>query len=308
MKIVYLGTPDFAVLPLKKIFDAGYEILGVVTQPDKAVGRKQILTPSPVKETALELGLKVYQYDKIRDEGVEDLKNLKPDLMVTCAYGQILSQEILDIPTLGTINIHASLLPKLRGSSPIQWSIINGNKTTGVTIMMTELGIDTGDIILKKELSIGDDETAGELFDRLSVLGADAIIDALELFNSGNVIKTPQNHNDATFTKMLKKDSGKIDFNKSAQEVHNLVRGLNPWPIAFTNINGEVIKIYKTRVLDGSDTAGKIIKCDEKNGLIIACKDGFIEVLELQRAGGKRLNSKDFLRGFKISEGTLIND
>lgn len=308
MKIVYLGTPDFAVLPLKKIFDAGYEILGVVTQPDKAVGRKQILTPSPVKETALELGLKVFQYDKIRDQGVEDLKNLKPDLMVTCAYGQILSQEILDIPTLGTINIHASLLPKLRGSSPIQWSIINGDKTTGVTIMMTELGIDTGDIVLKKELSIGDDETAGELFDRLSVLGADAIIEALELFNNGNAKKTPQNHSEATFTKMLKKDSGKIDFNKSAQEVHNLVRGLNPWPIAFANINGEVIKIYKTKVLDGLDTAGKIIKCDEKNGLIIACKDGFIEVLELQRAGGKRLNSKDFLRGYKITEGTIIND
>ncbi len=308
MKIVYLGTPDFAVLPLKKIFDAGYEILGVVTQPDKAVGRKQIFTPSPVKQTALELGLKVLQYDKIRDEGVEDLKNLKPDLMVTCAYGQILSQEILDIPTLGTINIHASLLPKLRGSSPIQWSIINGDKVTGVTIMMTELGIDTGDIILKKELTIGTDETAGELFDRLSVLGADAIIEALELFKNNKVVKTPQNHSEATFTKMLKKEFGKIDFNNDAKVIHNLVRGLNPWPIAFTSLNGEVIKIYKTKVIKGEDASGKIVKCDEKNGLIIACKKDFIEVLELQRAGGKRMNAKDFLRGFKVSEGTIIND
>ena len=308
MKIVYLGTPDFAVLPLKKIFDAGYEILGVVTQPDKAVGRKQILTSSPVKQTAIELGLKVLQYDKIRDEGVEDLKTLKPDLMVTCAYGQILSQEILDIPTLGTINIHASLLPKLRGSSPIQWSIINGDEITGITIMMTELGIDTGDIILKKELTIGADETAGELFDRLSVLGADAIIEALELFKNNKVVKTPQNHNEATFTKMLKKEFGKIDFNNDAKVIHNLVRGLNPWPVAFTSLNGEVIKIYKTKVIKGEDVPGKIVKCDEKNGLIIACKKDFIEVLELQRAGGKRMNAKDFLRGFKVCEGTIIND
>lgn len=308
MKIVYLGTPDFAVLPLKKIFDAGYEILGVVTQPDKAVGRKQILTSSPVKQTAIELGLKVLQYDKIRDEGVEDLKTLKPDLMVTCAYGQILSQEILDIPTLGTINIHASLLPKLRGSSPIQWSIINGDEITGITIMMTELGIDTGDIILKKELTIGADETAGELFDRLSVLGADAIIEALELFKNNKVVKTPQNHSEATFTKMLKKEFGKIDFNNDAKVIHNLVRGLNPWPVAFTSLNGEVIKIYKTKVIKGEDVPGKIVKCDEKNGLIIACKKDFIEVLELQRAGGKRMNAKDFLRGFKVCEGTIIND
>ena len=308
MKIVYLGTPDFAVLPLKKIFDAGYEILGVVTQPDKAVGRKQILTSSPVKQTAIELGLKVLQYDKIRDEGVEDLKTLKPDLMVTCAYGQILSQEILDIPTLGTINIHASLLPKLRGSSPIQWSIINGDEITGITIMMTELGIDTGDIILKKELTIGADETAGELFDRLSVLGANAIIEALELFKNNKVVKTPQNHSEATFTKMLKKEFGKIDFNNDAKVIHNLVRGLNPWPVAFTSLNGEVIKIYKTKVIKGEDVPGKIVKCDEKNGLIIACKKDFIEVLELQRAGGKRMNAKDFLRGFKVCEGTIIND
>ena len=308
MKVVFLGTPDFAVNTLKEIISSRHEILAVVTQPDKPVGRSSKLVFSPVKQVAVENSLPVLQFNKIRLEGVDALKDLQPDIMVTCAFGQILSQEILDIPTLGTINIHASLLPKLRGSSPIQWSIINGDKTTGVTIMMTELGIDTGDIVLKKELSIGDDETAGELFDRLSVLGADAIIEALELFNNGNATKTPQNHSEATFTKMLKKDSGKIDFNKSAQEVHNLVRGLNPWPIAFANINGEVIKIYKTKVLDGLDTAGKIIKCDEKNGLIIACKDGFIEVLELQRAGGKRLNSKDFLRGYKITEGTIIND
>ena len=308
MKIVYFGTPDFAVLPLQNIIKNSYEVVAVVTQPDKPIGRKQIMTPSAVKSTALSLGLQVFTFDKVSKEGVETLKSLNADLFVTCAYGQILSQEILDIPPLGTINIHASLLPKLRGSSPIQWAIINGDEETGVTIMMTDIGVDTGDIILTKKIAIDKNETAGELFDRLSVLGADAVIDALKLFYDNKVERIPQNHAEATHTKMLTKESGKIDFKQPAQRVHDLVRGLNPWPIAYTTIGGEVIKIYKTTVIDTVANAREILSADPKNGLVIGCADGAIKVLELQRQGGKRLLAEDFLRGYKIEVGSIIND
>ncbi len=308
MKIVYFGTPDFAVLPLKNIVNNGYEVVAVVSQPDKPVGRKQIMTPSAVKETALSFNIPVYTFNIVSKEGVELLKSLNADLFVTCAYGQILSSEILAIPPLGTINIHASLLPKLRGSSPIQWAIINGEKETGVTIMMTDIGVDTGDIILSKKITIDDNETAGELFDRLSTLGADAVIDALKLFDEGKVVKTPQNHLEATHTKMLTKEFGKIDFNQPATKIHDLVRGLNPWPVAFTSICGEVVKIYKTTPVDASGKVGEVLSSDPKNGLIIACKHGAIKILELQRQGGKRLNADDFLRGYKIKVGILIND
>lgn len=308
MKIVYFGTPDFAVLPLKNIVNNGYEVVAVISQPDKPVGRKQIMTPSAVKETALSFNIPVYTFNKVSKEGVELLKSLNADLFVTCAYGQILSSEILAIPPLGTINIHASLLPKLRGSSPIQWAIINGEKETGVTIMMTDIGVDTGDIILSKKITIDDNETAGELFDRLSTLGSDAVIDALKLFDEGKVVKTPQNHLEATHTKMLTKEFGKIDFNQPATKIHDLVRGLNPWPVAFTSICGEVVKIYKTTPVDASGKVGEVLSSDPKNGLIIACKHGAIKILELQRQGGKRLNADDFLRGYKIEVGILIND
>ena len=308
MKIVYFGTPDFAVLPLKNIVKQGYDVVAVITQPDKPVGRKQIMTPSAVKTTATELNIPVYTFDKVSKEGVDTLKNLNADLFITCAYGQILSSEVLSIPPLGTINIHASLLPKLRGSSPIQWAIINGDKETGVTIMMTDIGVDTGDIILKKSILIDKDETAGELFDRLSVLGADAVIDALSLIEKGEVNRIPQNHAEATHTRMLTKELGNIDFNKDADSVHNLVRGLNPWPVAYTTLSGEIVKIYKTTTIDKKGKVGEVLYADPKNGLIIACKTGAIKVLELQRQGGKRLNAEDFLRGYKIEVGSIIND
>jgi methionyl-tRNA formyltransferase len=307
MKIVYLGTPDFAVAPLEEIVKAGYEVVAVVTQPDKPVGRKQILTPSAVKECALKLGIKVLQYDKIRLQGVEDLKNLNPDLMVTCAYGQILSQEILDIPKLGTINIHASLLPKLRGSSPIQWSIINGDTKTGITIMMTDIGIDTGDIILQDEVDILPDETGGELFDKLSLLGASAVVKALDLFKNNKVIRTPQDHSKATHTKMLKKESGKIDFSKHSNDVHNLIRGLNPWPVAYFSINGEVIKVYKSQpIADDYGDFGHVFTKGKE--LVISCGKGAIKLLEVQRAGSKRMPTSVFLNCFKIEEGIKVDD
>ncbi|MCQ2399944.1 MAG: methionyl-tRNA formyltransferase, partial [Clostridia bacterium] len=251
MKIVYLGTPDFAVFPLEKIIEAGYDVEAVVTQPDRPVGRKQILTPSPVKDCAIKHGLKVFQYEKIRLEGVDDLKALKPDLMITCAFGQILSKEILDIPTFGTINIHASLLPKLRGSSPIQWAVINGEKETGVTIMFTDVGVDTGDIVMQKKIEILPDETAGELFDRLSVLGGETVVEALKNIVNGNYTRTPQDHALATHTVMLKKEDGKIDFNRTTDEVYNFIRGMNPWPVAYFYIGGEQIKVFKMEKVSG---------------------------------------------------------
>ena len=204
MKIVYLGTPDFAVLPLKKLIENGYQIVGVVTNKDKPVGRKQVLTPPPVKVLAQENNLPIFQYDKIRVEGVEDIKNLNPDLMITCAFGQILSQEILDIPRLGVINIHASLLPKYRGASPIHYAILNGEKQTGVTIMKTDIGVDTGDMISCEKTQIRDDETCGELSDRLSVMGADLLINTLPSIIDGSAKFIKQNDGEATFSKIIK--------------------------------------------------------------------------------------------------------
>ena len=309
MRIVFLGTPDFAVLPLKYIYNAGHQIVAVVTQPDKPVGRKQILTPCPVKQTAIELGLNVLQFDKIRRDGVEELKALVPDLMITCAYGQILSQEVLDIPKLGTFNIHASLLPELRGSSPIQWSIIRGYKETGVTIMLTDIGVDTGDILLQEKIQILHNENAGELFDRLSLLGAETIIKALKLLEDGKINRIKQDETKATFTKMLGKEMAKIDFSLTAQEVHDFVRGLNPWPVAYFSVNNEFVKVFKTEILsDIAGVSGTVIDATPKNGLIIACKNGAVKILEAQRAGGKRLAIADFLRGFNIAEGSVLND
>ncbi|MBE5750464.1 MAG: methionyl-tRNA formyltransferase [Clostridiales bacterium] len=301
MKIVYLGTPDFAVKPLKKLVDSGYEIIAVVTNRDKPVGRKRVLTPPPVKAYAVENGIAVYQYDKIRVEGVEDLKKLNPDLMITCAFGQILSQEIIDIPRLGVINIHASILPKYRGASPIHYAILNGEKTTGITIMKTDVGIDTGDIILQKETEIGDTETCGELFDRLSDLGAECIISALPLIESGKATFIKQDNNKATFTKIIKKEDAKIDFNRSAIDEYNKIRAFNPAPIAYTTLNGEPFKIYSAEIVDVSGVPGTVIKADKE--LVIACGSGAISLKKVQKAGGNAMNISDFLRGNKFNVG-----
>lgn len=301
MKIVYLGTPDFAVKPLKKLVDSGYEIIAVVTNRDKPVGRKRVLTPPPVKAYAIENGIAVYQYDKIRVEGVEDLKKLNPDLMITCAFGQILSQEIIDIPRLGVINIHASILPKYRGASPIHYAILNGEKTTGITIMKTDVGIDTGDIILQKETEIGDTETCGELFDRLSDLGAECIISALPLIESGKATFIKQDDNKATFTKIIKKEDAKIDFNRSAIDEYNKIRAFNPAPIAYSTLNGEPFKIYSAEMVDVSGAPGTVIKADKE--LVIACGSGAISLKKVQKAGGNAMNISDFLRGNKFNVG-----
>lgn len=305
MKVVYLGTPDFAVLPLKALFEKqGVEIVAVICNRDKPTGRKQILTAPPVKQAAVDLGLPVFQYDKIRVEGVEDLKQLAPDLMITCAFGQILSQEILDIPKLGVINIHASLLPKYRGASPIHYAILNGEKQTGITIMRTDIGIDTGDILLQKTLEIGEKETCGELFGRLSVLGAECVVEAIDLIKSGKATFTRQDETKATYTKIIKKEQAIIDWTRSAEEIVNKVRAFNPAPVAFTFLNGEPFKVYQAEVCDENGEAGKVISADKT--LIVGAGKNSVSLVKVCKAGGKPMNSADFLRGNSVPVGTVF--
>ncbi len=306
MKIVYLGTPEFSVLPLKNIIDNGFNVVAIGTNRDKPVGRKQVLTPTPVKQFAKSVNIPVYEYDKIRNEGVEDLKNLNPDVIVICAFGQILSQEILDIPKYGVINIHASLLPELRGASPIHYAILNGFKKTGITVMKTVLEVDAGDILMQKSLEIQDGETTGELFERLSILGAELIVPALKQIESGTAKFVPQNNEKATFTKMIRKEMAKIDWNQPCEYVYNKIRAFNPSPVAYTLLNGEPLKIYSAKPSNSSGKAGEILRQDTV--LEIACKTGSLIISELQKAGGKKLSAKDFLLGAKLTKGTILND
>lgn len=306
MKLVFLGTPDFAVPSLERIIASKHEILAVVTQPDKPVGRKNVLTPSPVKVCALKHGLKVLQYNKIRTEGVGDLKNLAPDIMVTCAFGQILSQEIIDIAPRGIINVHASLLPKYRGAAPIQYSVINGDTETGVTIMQTEAGIDTGDILSVEKTPIDPDETAGELFERLSELGAKLIVETLDKIEAGKITPVKQDETKATHVKMLTRETGKIDWTKSAKDIKNLVRGTNPWPAAHTFLNGKTLKIFVVNTLDGDfdGQIGEVLRADKK--LVVKCGQGAVEILEIQSDGGKRMSATAFDAGRKILKGDIL--
>ena len=306
MKLVFLGTPDFAVPSLERIIASKHEILAVVTQPDKPVGRNNVLTPPPVKVCALKHGLKVLQYNKIRTEGVGDLKNLAPDIMVTCAFGQILSQEIIDIAPRGIINVHASLLPKYRGAAPIQYSVINGDTETGVTIMQTEAGIDTGDILSVEKTPIYPDETAGELFERLSELGAKLIVETLDKIEAGKITPVKQDETKATHVKMLTRETGKIDWTKSAKDIKNLVRGTNPWPAAHTFLNGKTLKIFAVNTLDGDfdGQIGEVLRADKK--LVVKCGQGAVEILEIQSDGGKRMSATAFDAGRKILKGDIL--
>ena len=305
MRIIYFGSPDFAVKPLEKLIEKGYEIVAVVTNKDKPVGRKQILTPTAVKTCAISNGLKVLEYKSVRKEGVEDIKALKPDIMVTCAFGQILSEELLSIPKM-TLNIHGSLLPKYRGAAPIQWSVINGDKQTGITIMKTDAGIDTGDIMFSQSIDIGLNETAGEVFDRLSYLGAECIIKALEMVEKGEYAFLKQDESKASYVKMLSKEDGLLSFDDSAYMVHKKVMGLNPWPTAYVIFKGEPLKIHKTEIVEGNGKVGQILKADKE--LVVACKDGAIKILEIPKAGSKKMPAKDFLLGNKLEVGSILGD
>lgn len=305
MRVVFMGTPDFAVGALKSIANK-HDVIAVITQKDK-LGNRNKLTVPPVKTVALELGIPVYQYDRISREGVSDLKELNPDIAVTAAFGQILSREILAIPQYGVINIHASLLPKYRGSSPIQWAVINGDEYSGITIMQTAYEVDSGDIIKQYPLKIGAKETAGELFDRLAVLGAEAITDVLNDIELGRAKSVKQDESKATFCKMLTKQDGKIDFSKSSREVDCHVRGMTPWPSAFCEIDDTKFKVFSVEPI-ADDTAtelGGVLIADSKSGLVIKCKGGAVRLIEIQADGGKRMKDTDYLRGHSVKLGAI---
>ena len=302
MRVVFMGTPDIAATCLEKIIADGFQVVGVYTQPDRPKNRGMKLFPSPVKEVALKAGIPVFQPENFReDAAVEELRSLQPDVVAVVAYGRILPQRVLDIPSFGCINIHASLLPKYRGSAPYQWAVLNGEKVTGVTAMYLCREMDAGDMIAASETPIGENETAGELLDRLAVLGANLLSETLEKFTHGPVAATPQDAAQATYAPMLDKSLCPIDWSKTAQQVHDHVRGLHPWPVATANLAGTDFKIHATRVLDvQTDAAPGTILALTKKGLQVACGQGAVEILQLQAQGGKRMAAPDYFRGHPL--------
>lgn len=309
MRIVFMGTPEFAVPSLRALLDNGYDVVAAITQPDRPAGRGHKLTPCPVKVLAQERGVAVYQFEKLKKEGVESLKELKPDMFVTAAFGQLLSQEILDIPQYGTVNVHASLLPQYRGSAPINWCILNGETKAGVTTMLTDIGMDTGAMLLKAETEIGELETAGELTVRLSEIGAQLLIDTLKRYPNGDLQPTPQNEEESSYQPMLNKEMGKIDWTKSAKHIACQVRGLNPWPGAYTENENGRLKVYLARACEakGEGECGTVVVSGAKEGLFIACGEGWLEVLEMQAPNAKRMPAKAYLQGKKIEIGTKFD-
>lgn len=311
MKIVFMGTPDFAEKSLEAVYNAGHEILAVVTNPDRPKGRGMKMVASPVKEFAVSKELKIYQPEKVRKniEFIEEIKALEPDVICVVAYGKILPKEILEIPKLGCINVHGSLLPKYRGAAPIQWAVINGEKVTGVTTMYMDVGMDTGDMILKEETEIAPDETTGELWDRLAKIGAELLVKTLEQIENKTAPRIPQGE-DFSMAPMLDKEMSKIDWkSKTVQEIKNLVRGLNPIMGTYSYLNGKKIKIWKVDVVEADNENvknGTVLKSDSKDGLYIKAKDGVIKVLEIQGENAKRMNIQDFLRGNQIEVGSIF--
>ncbi len=307
MRIAFLGTPEFAVPSLDALVNAGYDVVGVFTQPDRPAGRGHKLVASPVKLCAQKHGLNVYQFEKLRaPEGVAALKSLDIDFMITAAFGQILNAELLNIPKRGTVNVHASLLPRHRGSAPINRCILEGDKTAGITTMLTDVGIDTGDMLLQRATEIGEYETAGELTERLSKIGAELLIETLGKYISGEIQPIPQDASLATYEPMLNKEMSEIDWTKSAVEISRSVRGLNPWPCAQTTCEGGRLKIYMAKPCEESVNAkpGEVVVSSAKEGLIVACGTGTLELVEIQAPGAKRMNAKTYLNGKKIEIGT----
>jgi len=305
-----MGTPDFAVPSLKALAEDGrYDIVGVVTQPDRPAGRGNKLTACPVKQYAVEVGLPVYQFERIRrPEGVEKMQELAPDVCVTAAFGQILTQELLDIPVHGTVNVHASLLPKYRGSAPINWCILMGETASGVTLMCTDAGIDTGDMLRSASTPIGELETAGELTARLSELGAKLLKETLPDYLEGKIRPTPQDAEQASYQPMLKKEMGEVDWTMDAARIACRVRGLNPWPCAYTDLDDGRLKLYLARAVqtDSDAPAGTVIASGPKEGLVVKCGEGALEILEMQAPGGKRMAAKTYLMGKRIEVGTVL--
>ena len=334
MKLVFMGTPDFAVPALCALHEAGHEIACVVSQPDKPKGRHGQLSAPPVKEKALSLGIPVLQPEKASDPAfIEEMRRTAPDAIVVAAYGKILKQALLDIPRYGCINIHASLLPRWRGAAPIQWAVIAGDRTAGVTTMQMDAGLDTGDMLLKREIELAPDETGGSLFERLSALGGPLIVETLKKAEDGSLLRTPQPKTGMTYAPILKKEMGDIDWSKSSEEIERLVRGLSPWPGTFSSLNGKTLKIHQAVLLDVeqksgqlteepqrekqhpvgalehtvSDAAGKAVPgrmLIEGERLFVVCGDGMLELLEVQLEGKKRMTAAEFLRG----AGRLVHE
>ena len=300
MRVVFMGTPDIAATCLKKILADGFEVVGVYTQPDRPKGRGMKMVASPVKEVALAEGIPVFQPENFRaDETVAQLAALQPDVCAVVAYGRILPQRVLDIPAKGCINIHASLLPQYRGSAPYQWAVLDGQTETGVSAQHMVLQMDAGDVIDVEKTAIGENETAGQLLDRLAELGATLLSRTLKNVESGNVSATAQDPEKVTFAPMLDKSMCPIDWSKTAQQIHNQVRGLHPWPVATMELQGTKFKVHETRVVEGHGQPGQILGVS-KTGLTIACGEGAVEILSLQAEGGKRMAAPDYFRGHPL--------
>lgn len=310
MKVIFLGTPDFSVNILESIVKSHHEVVAVVTQPDKINKRGNKTVFSKIKETALKLNLPLLQYENISKEGFDELKDLNADIMVTAAYGQILKQNILDVCPKGIINVHASLLPKYRGSSPVQWALINGETDVGVTIMQTELGVDTGDIILQKSITLDGNENTVETLEKLSLLGAELILEALDLIESGTANYIPQNENEATKCKMLTKQDGKIDWTKKSLDIKNFVRGMTPWPGAFTTCKFGVLKILKVGLnnVEKCGKPGEILVAHPKKGLTISCKEGCLDLLLVQGENSKAMDINSYLLGKRLTVGEILGE
>ncbi len=302
MRVVFMGTPDIAATCLKKILETGQDVVAVYTQPDRPKNRGMKLAFSPVKEVAVAQNIPVYQPENFREEEtVRQLKALRPDVVAVVAYGRILPQRVLDIPTKGCINIHASLLPAYRGSAPYQWAVLDGLTETGVTAMYLCREMDAGDMIATAKTPIGENETAGEVLDKLAVLGADLLDETLNAIKNGTVRATPQDHSQATYAPMLDKSMCPMDFTKTAQQVHNHVRGMNPWPVATMELQGRRFKVYETAVCpEQTDKAPGTVLGLSKTGLKIACGEGVIEIRTLQAEGGKRMAAPDYFRGHPL--------
>ena len=307
MRIVFMGTPDFAVPSLQALIDAGHDVCAVYTQPDKPQGRKQILTAPPVKTLALEHDIPVFQPNTLKNEDEQArLRELAPEVIIVVAYGKLLPKAVLDIPPHGCINVHGSLLPRWRGAAPIQWAVIAGDEMAGVTTMQMAEGLDTGDMLLTYETKVGEKETAGELFDRLAQSGAELLTQTLVKLDE--ITPRPQDDAQSCYALMLDKQLAVIDWSKSAHEIDCLIRGLNPWPIALTTLSGERLKVFAAEKAAGNGEPGAVLEADPKKGLTVACGEGALGLTEIQLVGGKRMKATDFLRGHAIEVGTKLGD
>ena len=310
MRVLFMGTPEFAVPSLQALVRAGYEVIGAVTQPDRPAGRGHKMGPSPLKAAAQQLGVAVYQYGRIRDAAaVEEMRSLKPDVMVTAAYGQILSQRVLDIAPMGVVNVHGSLLPRYRGAAPIQWAVIDGLRETGVTTMLTQRGVDTGPILMQQRMEILPGETAGELSVRMAEVGAQLLCRTLAALEQGALIPVEQDPQQATQCPMLTKEHGRIPWSDPAEAIANRVRGVNPWPGAFCYYEDMMLKIWKaTALTGGGGTPGKVLCADAHKGLVISTGEGSLRIDTLQMPGKKPMSAQDFLRGRAIAEGGFFRE